>query len=309
MELPARQFFDAKMNGVDWNAVRSDVRAAGRGRARRRTRCGAHLRLMIGELNASHLGVSAPRRTRGRAGTTSAGSACASTARSTKRAGRLKVTDVVPLGPAGVAGIKPGDYLAPWTASPLGAHANLDELLDHTIGRRVALSVSGAKEVTSREPVSLATREEPAVPPVGGRTGARTSPRSAAASLGYVHMATCRRRRARRSSTSISTPRTSAREGVVIDIRNNNGGFVNAYAIDVFARRGYLHDDRRAARRGAGAHGARPARARSCRRSWSPTSTRCPTPRISPRVPRAQAREGRRRADGGLDHLHLGRAR
>jgi C-terminal processing protease CtpA/Prc len=30
------------------------------------------------------------------------------------------------------------------------------------------------------------------------------------------------------------------REGVVIDVRNNNGGFVNPYAIDVFARRGYL---------------------------------------------------------------------
>ena len=30
------------------------------------------------------------------------------------------------------------------------------------------------------------------------------------------------------------------REGVVVDVRNNNGGFVNAYAIDVFARRGYM---------------------------------------------------------------------
>src|SRR5205085_7317128 len=27
---------------------------------------------------------------------------------------------------------------------------------------------------------------------------------------------------------------------VVVDIRNNNGGFVNAYALDVLARRGYL---------------------------------------------------------------------
>ena len=31
-----------------------------------------------------------------------------------------------------------------------------------------------------------------------------------------------------------------ARDGVVIDIRNNNGGFVNPYAIDVLARRSYL---------------------------------------------------------------------
>ena len=28
------------------------------------------------------------------------------------------------------------------------------------------------------------------------------------------------------------------REGVVIDVRNNTGGFVNSYALDVFARRG-----------------------------------------------------------------------
>src|SRR4029079_12821192 len=31
-----------------------------------------------------------------------------------------------------------------------------------------------------------------------------------------------------------------ARDGVVIDVRNNNGGFVNAYALDVLARRPYL---------------------------------------------------------------------
>jgi C-terminal processing protease CtpA/Prc len=32
---------------------------------------------------------------------------------------------------------------------------------------------------------------------------------------------------------------------VVIDVRNNNGGFVNAYALDVFSRRPYLTMQRR----------------------------------------------------------------
>ncbi len=32
-----------------------------------------------------------------------------------------------------------------------------------------------------------------------------------------------------------------SKQGVVIDIRNNNGGYINGYALDVFARRNYLN--------------------------------------------------------------------
>jgi len=34
---------------------------------------------------------------------------------------------------------------------------------------------------------------------------------------------------------------THARQGVIVDVRNNNGGFVNGYALDVFSRRGYMN--------------------------------------------------------------------
>jgi tricorn protease len=35
------------------------------------------------------------------------------------------------------------------------------------------------------------------------------------------------------------------KDGVVIDVRNNNGGFVNVYAIDVLTRRSYFNMTRR----------------------------------------------------------------
>ena len=63
--------------------------------------------------------------------------------------------------------------------------------------------------------------------------------RASGGRLGYVHMADM-------SDTALTQLYTDldadnrARDGVVVDVRNNNGGFVNVYAIDVLARRGYL---------------------------------------------------------------------
>jgi C-terminal processing protease CtpA/Prc len=57
--------------------------------------------------------------------------------------------------------------------------------------------------------------------------------------LGYVHMFDKTEAALSRLYVDLDAE-NHAREGVVVDVRNNNGGFVNMYALDVFTRKNYL---------------------------------------------------------------------
>jgi tricorn protease len=199
------------------------------------------LQLMVGELNASHLGASAPVSatvtTNGRLG-------LRFDRREYETAGRLKITEVIPLSPAALPGnIKPGDYLLSVDGRAIDASTNLDEVLSYKVGRRVSLSVSSVAEGTNKREV--------AVRPVNGATERALLYRNwvdrnreyvakvSNGRLGYVHMFDMGSGSLAQLYVDLDAE-NHARDGVVIDIRNNNGGFVNVYAIDVLARRGYL---------------------------------------------------------------------
>jgi tricorn protease len=233
------QFFDERMNGVDWNAARAmyEPRVAGSHTPDEMRRI---IALMLGELNASHMGISAPPQET----QTTLGRLAVDLDRvEYETFGRLRLTSVVSLGPAALAGIKPGEYLTAIEGQAVGARVNLDQLLDHTIGKRVALSVSASATAPAREvvlkPVNLTTerglryrqwveqKREYVAKASGGR-------------LGYVHMFDMSAASLLQLHVDLDAE-NHARDGVVIDIRNNNGGFVNVYAIDVFARRGYFN--------------------------------------------------------------------
>jgi Tol biopolymer transport system component/C-terminal processing protease CtpA/Prc len=233
------QFFDEKMNGVDWKAVRAtyEPRVAG---ARTPDEMRRVISLMLGELNASHMGISAP--PQGNPNTVGRLAADFDAAEYAT-AGRLKVASVVALGPAVLAGLKAGDYITQVDGHAVGAHDNLDAILDHTVGRRIALSVASSPSAAAREvivkPIDQPTekalryrqwveeRREYVAKASGGR-------------LGYVHMFDMSGAALAQLHVDLDAE-NHARQGVVVDVRNNNGGFVNVYAIDVLARRGYMN--------------------------------------------------------------------
>jgi tricorn protease len=233
------QFFDEKMNGVDWNAVRTtyEPRVAG---ARTPDEMRRIMSMMLGELNASHMGIAAPPQST----QISLGRLAVDFERAEYEAsGRLRVAAVVALGPAALGGLKAGDDSLQVEGRAIGARVNLDELLDHTAGRRIVLSVAASASSSPRDvvvkPIDQATekalryrqwveqRREYVAKASGGR-------------LGYVHMFDMSAAALSQLHVDLDAE-NQTRQGVVIDVRNNNGGFVNVYAIDVFARRGYFN--------------------------------------------------------------------
>ncbi|PYS18587.1 MAG: peptidase S41, partial [Acidobacteria bacterium] len=153
--------------------------------------------------------------------------------------GKLRVTEVIRLSPAAVSGkIKPGDYLTAVDGVAITAHTNLDELLEHKIGRRVTLSIEPEKREVAVQPVNQAT-EKGLLYRQWVNDNRDYVTRASGGKLGYVHMIDM-------SSTSLERlfvdldAENHSRAGVIVDVRNNNGGFVNAYALDVLARRPYL---------------------------------------------------------------------
>lgn len=235
-----RTFYDPKFNGKDWVALRAQFQPYVAG-ARTPDELRRIINLMIGELNASHSGISGPRGL-GAPAKEHVGELGIRFDRKAYEAGQgLVIRDVITLGPAFNEGhIKPGDRLVRVDDTPIGPTTNLDDLLRNKVDERVTLGLvtpAGPRTAVVR-PIAATAAQDLAYRDWVNAKRAYVE-KASGGRLGYVHMADMSEESLGRLYLDLDS-QNQAKQGVIVDVRNNNGGFVNGYALDVISRRNYL---------------------------------------------------------------------
>jgi Tol biopolymer transport system component/C-terminal processing protease CtpA/Prc len=236
-EVLNRRFYDADFHGKNWSELHATFAPYIAG-SRTPDEMRRDINLMIGELNASHSGIRGPENhvvKTGRLGLRFE--------REAFESGKgLVVREVVPLGPAAVEGnIHVGDRLVAVNDHTIEPHTNLDELLEDAAGRRTVLRIAGAdgkeREATV-QPIDSAT-EAGLLYRAWVEANRAEVDKLSGGKLGYVHIADMSDHSLKQLYIDLDA-QNEGKQGVVVDVRNNNGGYVNGYALDMFTRKNYL---------------------------------------------------------------------
>jgi len=234
-------YYDDKFHGADWNAVEKTYKPL-IADAKNIDEVRRLMNLMVGELNSSHSGIGGP-----------SGFTAAPIGKLGLRFdqgeyennGRLKVTEIINLGPVDITrSVKVGEYLATVDGVKIDGTKNLDEQLENKVNKRVALSFSTGADGTGKHEVVVKPVSTGAEKNLLYRQWVETNrayvEKVSGGKLGYVHLPDMGSGSLAQLYVDLDV-QNQGRQGVVVDIRNNNGGFINPYVIDVLARRGYLN--------------------------------------------------------------------
>ncbi len=233
------RFFRGDFNGRDWAALKTEWTPYIEG-----ARTGAELRrdvnLLIGELNSSHSGISRPAMPAVRTGRLGIRFERAAY----EDGGALVIREIVPLGPVALEGsMHEGDRVLAVNGEAIGPATSLDQLLQDQAGRRVVLSVAPHADLVKKHdvvvrPVTLQV-ESGLLYRAWVESRRAYVDRISGGKLGYVHLAAMGDSDLAQLYVDLDVL-NQAKQGVVVDVRNNNGGYVNGRVIDVFARKNYL---------------------------------------------------------------------
>lgn len=220
------RFYDPHLHGADWLAVRERYRPLVRHVAMHEDFYDL-VHLMLGELNASHLGIG------GRSRAPESQTAELGLLFDSRHRGQgLKIQDVIKQGPADVKGVelRPGQYLMRIDDVPITENTNVSELLADKVGEVVTLHVVNDPADEKPRKVELKAIGRSQMSELLYRDWVR---RNAAAvhamssgRLGYIHIRAMDMGSLDEFVRTLYTDHFD-KEGLVLDVRYNGGGFTH----------------------------------------------------------------------------------
>jgi tricorn protease len=224
----AEHFYDAKHHGADWNAVRAKYRPLVKHVALKEDLYSL-LYLMLGELNASHLGV----RGIGRMPEEMTADLGLIFDESYVGPG-LKIKEVLKRGPADRRGVTlfPGDLVLAIDGVEVAANTDVSKLLNGKVDEPVVLQVATEAKTASkdRRRVEIQAADRGRVAHLMyerwvERNAARVAELSKG-KLGYIHIPSMDEEGLDRFVRSLYSDNFD-KEGIVLDVRYNGGGFTH----------------------------------------------------------------------------------
>ncbi|MFN4032679.1 MAG: S41 family peptidase [Fimbriimonadales bacterium] len=247
-------FYDPNFHGVDWAAMRAKYRPF-LPYAQSDRDFTAVVLMMLGELRSSHLSFSLAR---SESVDAPSNTGMLGVVFSDTRDGEgLLIERVLPNTPAArkEVNLQPGERILAIDGKPITATTNLYQLLDNTVGKRIALQVrgvDGAERTVSLRPISIAEFNNALYRDwvernrrwVEARTGGR---------VGYVHIQAMGEASLREFERDLYAV-AHGKEALIIDVRFNGGGRTadyllamlhpprHAYTVGRNGERGYPQD-------------------------------------------------------------------
>ncbi|HEX5273607.1 MAG TPA: S41 family peptidase, partial [Gemmataceae bacterium] len=224
----AENFYDGKFNGADWKAVRAKYRPLVKHVAMKEDLY-ALIHLMLGELNASHLGIGGfgpvPEDFTADLGLIYD---------ETYRGPGLKIAEVLKRGPADKRGLslKPGEYVYSIDGTRVTEQTDVSKLLNGKTGETVVLQVTPNANADPRDPKALRRVEIQA----GSRgtianlmyerwveNNAKRVAELSKGKLGYIHIPSMDKEGLDRFVRALYSDNFD-KEAIVLDVRYNGGG-------------------------------------------------------------------------------------
>jgi len=228
-------FYDAKHHGADWAAVRSKFQPLVSHVAQREDLY-ALVSLMLGELNASHLGIS------GKLPNPDEYTADLGLVfDDAYRGPGLKVSEVLKRGPADKRGlnIKPGDIVQSIDRVELTSKVNPSQLLNNKTGEVVLLDVtSDPKDAKSKRRVEVTAASRDRVSQLMYERwvehNADAVAKASGGKLGYIHIPSMDDAGLEVFVRSLYSDHFD-KDAIVIDVRYNGGGFTHDQVLNYLA--------------------------------------------------------------------------